>query len=217
MAAPIAHIFLAVQMLLGPFKGLFNEIEFIIGTSFPDIRYLKVVERTETHFFNVTLYDILQEKDSFKAGMMFHSFVDEQREAYIVKHNFYEIIPNFRFRTQALKFAEDEILKGMFDISRYSVYFNEILDQEKSWNIDEIHIKNWHLFLKEYFNGAYSGKDLMMKYFDLNEPEAWFIKRWIFSWFYARKINKTMSLIINNKQAKNLILDFYITVGDNYK
>src|SRR5438132_13939173 len=106
MAAPIAHIFLAVQMLAGPFHGLFDEKEFIVGTSFPDIRYLKVVSREETHFSHVTLEDIVQETDSFKAGMLFHSFVDEQREAYIIAHGFYGKIPSFRFTTQSLKFAE---------------------------------------------------------------------------------------------------------------
>ncbi len=96
MAAPIAHIFLAVQMLLGPLQGLFNEQEFILGTSFPDIRYLKVVQRADTHFTHVTLQDVLQEKSSFKAGMIFHSFVDEQREAYVVKNHFYKKFPSFR-------------------------------------------------------------------------------------------------------------------------
>jgi hypothetical protein len=86
MAAPIAHIFLAVQILVGPFKVMSHEKEFIIGTSFPDIRYLKVIERAETHFENVTLNDIKKETNSFKAGMLFHSFVDQKREEYMVVH-----------------------------------------------------------------------------------------------------------------------------------
>jgi hypothetical protein len=217
MAAPIAHIFLAVQMLAGPFAGLFNEKEFILGTSFPDIRYLKVVARAETHFCNVTLQQILQEKDSFKAGMLFHSFVDEQREDYVVSKNFYEKIPKFRFTSQSLKFAEDEILKTSFNIANYTHYFDEIVAAQKNYNISEAHIRDWHNFLQGYFKGNYSGKYLILKYFDLNEPNAWYVKRLMFSWFYARKMQRVMTTIVNDTQMKDLILDFYLNFADKFK
>ena len=209
MAAPIAHIFLAIQMLSGPFEGRFDEKEFILGTSFPDIRYLKVVERAETHFPDITLEDILQEKNSFKAGILFHSFVDEQREAYVVENHFYEKIPNFRFASQSLKFAEDEILKQLFNTKQYQSYFDKILKEEKAYNIPELYIRTWHTFLQGYFDGNYLSKELVMKYFDLYEPNAWFIKRYSFLWFYTRKIEQTVSTIMANTQLKELILDFY--------
>src|SRR5579863_8628809 len=216
MAAPIAHIFLAVQMLASLFHGLFNEREFIIGTSFPDIRYLRVVSREETHFSHVTLDDILEETDSFRAGMLFHSFVDEQREAYIVAHGFYGKIPSFKFTTQSLKFAEDEILRTIFNSAHYRSYFNEIIAQERMYNIDEKHIKMWHTYLQEYVNGAYSCKDLIMKYFDMLEPNAWAIKRWLFMWIYATKMEKVVQFIAKNKWAKKLILDFYVNFAQRY-
>jgi hypothetical protein len=214
MAAPIAHIFLAKQMLAGPFKGFFDEKEFIIGTSFPDIRYLKVVPRTKTHISHVLLKDILLETNSFKAGVLFHSLVDEQREAYVVANRLYEKMPEFRFTSQSLKFAEDELLKTRFDIAYYQSFFDTILEREKDYNIDEKHIQSWHGFLQEYFNGSYSGKDLIMKYFDLNEPNAWFIKRWVFSRFYARKMYKTMSVALHNEQIRKVLLDFYLNFAE---
>lgn len=119
MAAPIAHVFLAVQMLAGPFKGLFNEKEFIVGASFPDIQYLKVV--------------------------CYPPRID-----------------------QAMAF----IFRG-------------------------------------YFRGDSSGKDFVMRYFDINEPNAWHFKRLIFSWFYARKIEQTMFFVKNDESLKHLIIDFY--------
>lgn len=177
MAAPIAHIFLAIQMLMGPFKGMFDEKEFIIGTSFPDIRYLKVVERAKTHSSGVTLTDIMHEHDSFKAGMLFHSFVDEKREEYISRHELYQKIPTFRFATQALKLAEDKLLRAYFDISPYISYFNEILKQETDYHIRTEHIRVWHTYLQVYFQDACSVQEVISKYFDLHDPSAWRIKK----------------------------------------
>ena len=214
MAAPIAHVFLAVQMLAGPFSGLFNEKEFILGTSFPDIRYLKVVERSETHFSHVTLEDIFAEPNSFRAGVLFHSFVDEQREAYIVSHGFYDKLPQFTLITQSLKFAEDEILKTQFNSAHYEHYFDDIVAEEMSYNINEYNIRLWHTFLQDYCSGRYDLKTSFMKFFDLHEPNALFLKRWLFSWIYARKMQRIVSTIVNNKRMKYLILDCYLHFTD---
>lgn len=214
MAAPIAHLFLAAQFLAALPPHFFHEKEFMVGTSFPDIQYLQVIERAQTHFSGVTLQDILHEKNSFKAGMLFHSFVDEQREAFVVKNHFYEKIPNFKFRSQALKFAEDEFLKSYFDVLRYLPYFDEIIDEERHFQISDESIKNWHACLQAYGKGNYSGKDLLMKFFDLKEPRAWGIKRWMFSWFYLRKLDQSIFNLQKDEEAKSLILDFYLNFGD---
>lgn len=213
MAAPIAHIFLALQILAGPLKGRFDEKEFLIGTSFPDIRYLKLIERADTHFHGVTLEDIKKEKDSFRAGMLFHSFVDEKREEYIEKNKIYERLPKFRFTTQSLKFAEDKILRSQFDVKRYEAYFNEPLAQERAFNISDANITRWHDFLKGYFAKDISCRDLTMRYFDLHEPNSWFFKRWLVAWYYARKINSVVNDIVDNteyRDVKEKIKDFYI-------
>lgn len=216
MAAPIAHIFLAVQMLSGPFKH-FNEKEFIVGTSFPDIRYLKVVKRTETHFKNITLEDILQEKNSFKAGMLFHSFVDEQREKFIARHKLYDELPKFKFISQSLKLAEDKIIKDQFNIAQYHSYFSEILVYEKAFEINDIYVQTWHDFLQKYFKGDYSHKELIMKYYDLYEPDSWLIKRWFFSFLYANKMQKTLNTIVQDQKIKDMILDFYLNFKEIIK
>jgi hypothetical protein len=113
MAAPIAQVYLALQILAEPLNGYFNEKEFLVGTSFPDIRYLKLIERTQTHYSNCTLDDIKKEKNSFKAGVLFHYFVDEKKEEYMLKNYIYEQLPQFRFISQSLKFAEDQLLRTM--------------------------------------------------------------------------------------------------------
>lgn len=213
MAAPIAHIYLALQVLAGPLNGQFNEKEFLIGTSFPDIRYLKLIERADTHYHNVTLDDIKKEKDSFKAGMLFHSFVDEKREEYIEKNQIYERLPKFRFTTQSLKFAEDKMLRKLFDIKHFQSYFDELLAQERAFKISDENIVRWHDFLKGYFSKDISCRDLTMRYFDLHEPNSWFFKRWLVSWYYARKINSMVNDVVENNKyqdVKEKLKDFYI-------
>jgi hypothetical protein len=217
MAAPIAHIFLAAQMLAGPLRGYFNEKEFIRGTSFPDIRYLKCVERAETHFDHVTFDEIRSQRDSFKAGMLFHSFVDEKREEYIVAHNLYDKIPKFKFTTQSLKFAEDKLLLSLFDSKKYVHYFDGLVEAEKFYNIPHKYIKIWHRFLQEYFAGSLSTYDVMMKYFDINEPQALKIKRWCFGWFFARKIDTTIEDILKDNGAKDILLRFYLNFAQIHK
>lgn len=213
MAAPIAHIYLALQILAGPLNGQFNEKEFLIGTSFPDIRYLKLIERANTHFHKVTIEDIKKEKDSFKAGMLFHSFVDEKREEYIEQNGIYERLPKFRFTTQSLKFAEDKILRSLFDIAKYKAHFDKILPQEKNFKISDENISRWHDFLKGYFSKDISCRDLTVRYFDLHEPNSWFFKRWLVSWYYARKINSIVDDIVESEHYQDIkekLKDFYI-------
>lgn len=215
MAAPLSHIFLAIQILAGPLKDHFDTTQFLIGTSFPDIRYLKCIEREETHFNGLTFNDIKNEANAFRAGMLFHSLVDEIREQYIVKNKLYEKLPNFRFISQSIKFAEDKILRSFFNFNKYSNYFDLILEEERKYKISDTNITRWHRFLKSYINQEYSTHELLMKYFDLHDPDAWFIKRLLFSWFYAKKINNTIETIIQNEEIKTLLLNFYLNFTDH--
>jgi hypothetical protein len=81
-----------------------------MGTSFPDIRYLWVVNREFTHFEKLTIGNIRKDK-SFLAGIKFHSTLDEVREKFIVNNNTYELCRKSKYFTQSLKILEDIILK----------------------------------------------------------------------------------------------------------
>lgn len=213
MAAPIAHIFLAVAMVAGPFKGLFDEREFIIGTMFPDIDKLGVIVRAESHFCTPTLVDIVRAKNSFEAGVLFHLYVDKEREKYVVNKKLYELISLFMFKTQVLKIAEDEILVlSGFDVTPYIPYFDTTVAGERTFSskITQEHLKQWHTFVQKYCKGNWSRKQLVAKYFELRQPHAWFIKRWIVSWYYGWKVDRAVSSVIRNEQARAAILDFYV-------
>ena len=108
MSAPITHIVIAKE-LLDTQPDTFSKRDFFIGTSFPDIRYLKVIERDKTHNPKTTLSEVLNTTNSFRSGLLFHSLVDEVREKSIQDNDIYSLIPKLKYITQALKLVEDEI------------------------------------------------------------------------------------------------------------
>lgn len=152
MAAPIAHIFCALSLLSSNAIDIDNITDFIVGTSFPDIRYLGVIEREATHAHNVTWNDVTNAPTSFEKGRLLHCLLDEVREAFVVKHNLYEFIPDSPFPTQILKLYEDiilyEMIKNWADIS---TCFDTILPEECAYGIKNNDIKTWHKLLKRYF------------------------------------------------------------------
>jgi len=156
MAAPIAHLYLALQILAGPLKSNnFDHKEFILGTSFPDIRYLKVIKREETHTKDISFSYIknLNRENSFHAGLLFHSLVDKVREEYLNKIDIYKDMPKVPYPKYLLKFAEDQILTRNlnFKPEEYNSYFNKISPYEKLFDIKTEKIELWHNILKEYF------------------------------------------------------------------
>jgi len=214
MAAPISHVFLAIQVLSGPLAHKFNEQEFIIGTSFPDIRYLRCIERGETHFSGVTLQDVANEPCSFKAGMLFHSLVDEVREHYMHSNGFYEQLPSFRLISQSMKLAEDMIVLSLFDARQYRKYFDVILDKERAYvGVDDI--KTWHNFLKNYLGGEPLVDEAIRTFSSLMLHDVPFYKRWMYACFYKKKIKSTVTRIIDDQSMREEILSFYKNFSNN--
>lgn len=150
MATPITHIVLS-EKVFDKYFSEFARKEFFIGTSFPDIRYLGVITRDKTHFEGATLSNIQNEK-AFRAGLYFHTLLDNIRENYIIRANAYSLIPDFKHNVQTLKLFEDEILyEKINDWSEISLYLNEILPEELSFPVKKEDIINWHEMLKNYF------------------------------------------------------------------
>jgi hypothetical protein len=150
MAAPITHIVLTDKIFDKFFKDKSRK-DFFIGTSFPDIRYLKVIDRDKTHYDGLSIAD-LENDESFLAGVKFHSILDHAREKYIVENNTYSLCPNSKYITQSLKTLEDEIFyQHIKDWTIHTEYLNEILQAEKDYGIDEKDLKKWHSLLQQYF------------------------------------------------------------------
>ncbi|MDO8266062.1 MAG: hypothetical protein Q7T41_03930 [Candidatus Saccharibacteria bacterium] len=151
MAAPITHLVLT-NKVYDKFFSDKDKAQFLVGTSFPDIRYLKEIDRDKTHLDVTSIEDVKQE-GSFKAGMLFHNLLDHKREEFLLSKNIYSLCPESKWLTQAVKFAEDKLLyTKITDWKPYADYFNDILEQELTFDVAEIHLEHWHRTLKDYFS-----------------------------------------------------------------
>ena len=81
-AAPVFHV-LCAEWYLSRCKITYTRKQkeaFLRGTLFPDIRYIAAFPRSVTHRKNITLNTIISTENPFTAGLLFHTYVDEQRE-----------------------------------------------------------------------------------------------------------------------------------------
>lgn len=150
MAAPITHVVLTEKIFNEHFKNR-DRKSFFLGTCFPDIRYLGVIRREETHFDNTSFGKLKSESD-FNAGLKFHSILDKAREDFIVAHNTYSYCPKSKYITQSLKILEDMIFYGRINSWNEQIeYLNDILSEETKFSVSNYEIKRWHAILQEYF------------------------------------------------------------------
>lgn len=208
MPKRITHIALTEKI----FNKYFSEKskkEFFIGTIFPDIKHLWVIEREKTHFEKISLSD-LKESSSFVAGMKFHSIVDIVRENYMVKNNIYALYPDFKYIIKSSKILEDEILyKNIQDWSIYRKYLDDILSDEKIFWIAENDIKKWHFLLQQYFEEKSSEQRVRDFYLGIG-----FWEDIIF------EISKNIATMRKNEEIisifKNFHKDFDLLIGEKF-
>jgi len=151
MAGPIAHIICALSLLQAGALQVIDERAFIIGTVFPDIRYLNVIDRAETHKDNVEWEDVFSASSSFEKGILLHSLLDRVRIVHFEQPN-EAMIPHIpMMRSQLLKFYEDRLIyKGLDNWEKIIEYFDEVIPEEKEWDISEKALKQWHRFIQSY-------------------------------------------------------------------
>lgn len=151
MPAPVTHIVLALAIL--PMLPDKKRDKFLIGTSFPDIRYLGVLAREQTHIKNPSWHSVQQEPSAFKAGMEFHALVDHVHDQYMAEQKVYEyILAPSRFKSYVLKLYEDMILyEYCDDWSNIVVCFDTILDDELAFYVEKSSVETWHKMLQWYF------------------------------------------------------------------
>ncbi|MFC1842900.1 hypothetical protein ACFLYU_04545 [Candidatus Dependentiae bacterium] len=226
MSAPIAHIVLALLMLPKHFPDK-DVKEFIIGTSFPDIRYLGSIEREKTHYKNITLDMIKKAKSSFEAGMLFHSLVDETRKKYMLQNRVYEIIPNTKNSIRCLKFFEDILVYDQIqNWDQIADYFDTILFEETLFGIPEHDIKKWHQLIQLYCKKRICPQNGLSLYliFTYTKIPKIIINCFAYTAVKLRilpdkftKVIQTIDQFTKDKRLKYIILNFYNNFEDIIK
>ncbi len=153
-AAPATHVFFA-ERYIKECKPSYTKKErqaFIRGTLFPDIRYLAHIPRNKTHSAKIKLKQIIEQKDPFIAGKLFHSFVDEQRQRIVQRekiHNTLSFFPE-KIRHQLLKIIEDELCYHAIDRANVLEALKTHDAIEKKQGVPFYTVKTWHRHLATY-------------------------------------------------------------------
>lgn len=203
MAAPITHIVLADKVFSKYFPGL-SKAKFFIGTSFPDIRYLRIIGREITHFINPTLNDIRKEND-VKAGMVFHSFVDEIRETFMENNGLYNLISRTANSMRSIKLLEDEVFYAKIpDWNQIASMMDSVTPEELEYPIKKEDIVRWHNILKDYF-------------IEKPNPETRvkFFQALSFNNEVAQEIEEGITKMRSDKKIIEIINNFYNKFGEN--
>ncbi len=197
MAAPITHIVLSDKVFNNHFSNLSKD-KFFVGTSFPDIRYLRVIKREQTHPKDFTLSEI-KSADSFKAGLLFHCFVDTVRENYMQENNIYSIMPRSKLITQTLKLFEDELFYSRLNNwDSISSYFEKVLSEELEYPIKEEDVLKWHKLLQSYLSQKPSIETRKVLFENIYFDEE-----------NIKEIESNLAIIKNNEKVLEIIESFY--------
>jgi len=198
MAAPITHIVLANKVFDRYFPKS-DKKQFYIGTSFPDIRYLEIIDRERTHFNGPALKELV-DVDSFIAGAKFHSLVDEVREKYMKNRSLYSLFPESKFLTQAVKIFEDRVLyEKVSNWEEITRFFNDIQAGELEYDLNKTDIERWHILLKNYFRQPPNTNIVIEKFIsDMGRPKE-----------MSDEIIRVLRDINQVKTATEIVNDFY--------
>lgn len=163
MPWPATHILVVEKVYTRYFSHL-DRKAFILGTSFPDIRYPADIKRDQTHFNGISLAKIIT-KPAFEAGLYFHSFVDEIWNTFIRSHEaqLFSLIPHDRAMFHTMKTLQDLYLFDQSDNWQTIVdYFDTILPIESRFGASQEMVLRWHTVLANYLSKPPDIGDLSM-------------------------------------------------------
>ena len=163
MPWPATHILIVEKVFTRYFSHL-DRKEFILGTSFPDIRYPADIDRDLTHFNGISLSKIVAQP-AFKAGLYFHSFVDEIWNTFIRAHEtrLFPEIPHDRAMFHTMKILQDRYLFDRLDDWQAIVnYFDSVLPIESQFTASQEMVQRWHTVLARYLSKPPDIGDLAM-------------------------------------------------------
>lgn len=217
MPAPVTHILLALSVLpLLPDK---DPKEFILGTSFPDIRYLKVIDRNTTHDPKPSWQKVVQEKSSFKAGMELHALADKIHDKYMLRKKVYASLPaGCRQSSSYLKFFEDILLYTHCNTWQHLMSYFDTISQDSRQFIDQdAIIESWQYGIKRYIAQQPTPEDVA-QILDVKIPTWWgpFLRVPIYikAQYMSSVLLSNMAELMQNRTICDAILEFYNNFPD---
>lgn len=153
-AGPIVHAFTA-ELFLKYIKSHYTQAQrdaFMRGALFPDIRYIAHLPREKTHPKKVTLDQVASESNPFKAGVLFHAYVDEQRSIIVHRHKIHEHLTDVPSKKSLfLKMLEDDLCYDKLPINTIRHALLAYDTEEKAYGTNFLHRIAWHKIQRGYF------------------------------------------------------------------
>ncbi len=153
-AGPVVHA-LCAELYFKHVKPTYTPAErdaFMRGTLFPDIRYIGHISREKTHAKDVTLDQVKNASSPFHAGMLFHAYVDEQREIIARHDKIYEHLSEIPKRKALfLKMIEDELCYHLLDRAQIRHALIRYDAEEQDYGVNFIKRIAWHRVQRSYF------------------------------------------------------------------
>jgi hypothetical protein len=134
--------------------GKIDKDEFILGTTFPDIRLIdENIKRRDTHLRFDPLNLDFSTLSPFEAGWKFHLYCDMKREEVLNKYNFYSLPHASDLANRPAKFLEDELIYSSYNNwEKVCNFFNNPPYIDASIGISPESFKLWYAILARYMS-----------------------------------------------------------------
>lgn len=221
MAGPVGHFVCAMAFINSGLSEISYKKDFFAGNVFPDIRYIAPIKRSATHFNNISLTSIIDEKNSFTKGHYLHIWLDKERESFMQRNNIYNFIEYKKYKSQIIKITEDYILFNQIKDLNINKIFNTTYNEELKHNLSSKNIYLWHELLKNYLNSTIINEIRYIKtiYFiatKLELEKKYLDKSYLYKF---KKIIQALALglytsykiyqLSNDKKFCNIVNEFY--------
>lgn len=146
MPAQLTHLNYAAKYL--ETRPEIDRAKFLRGTAFPDIRRMAGIERHVTHRWGVTLEDVAAEAGPWQAGLLLHSYLDEEWNWFFRRLG----IPADTYTPKiwaAVKIAEESELCGRMPERQEvaAILSGPALPEELGFGVTPESLERWYAFI----------------------------------------------------------------------
>ncbi len=197
MPGPVTHIILTDKIFDRYFPEK-NRRLFYLGTLFPDIRYMGVIDREQTHPAVSSMEEITGQSD-FHAGIAFHALTDHIKREFMAAHH-----PTNK---RAAGLNSGFLLKLAEDVHAYTYrnnwqpivdYLDHIPEETAAFGLSPRHLAAWHRLLQQYLSQPPEPEHLISLAQQAGIQQA-----------AGSQATPNLADIKNNKAVASLVADFF--------